>query len=446
MTAYYLLLWMSRFHSDPRIGVTLLNAGPLLITPVKLVGFLAVLVAMFAARPDGAAVRLRNPIAWIFPVYVVVPVIVTLFAGQPTPSNPISSLLSFYLMLVATRLLVTTDQRAFKSVRVLTLASAVGSLWIYRQHFLQHIDRPTGLEQDPNYEALTLVTALPLAIWMTRHEAAAWYRRVGALSAGLMGAGVVITQSRAGIIALGIMALATVLYSRRKIVTLALIGAATMLVLVLAPATLTQRFESVKLSGNATNGDEESTRVHFELAKAGLAMTIAHPISGIGLDRFKAEALGYNPVIYSIAARAYIAHDTYIQIAAEEGLPLLILFLIMIGLALHNLSVVRRNADRALRDLATAMQVGVVGFCIAAISVTAEYIFPFWIIVFMSCNLREISESARTLTGSERQRALDVAAVSSLDFSSRPGRTAAACRSGTLRSHSIHARASAGRC
>ena len=113
------------------------------------------------------------------------------------------------------------------------------------------MDRPPGLEQDPNYEALTLLTSLPLALWMARYEASTVYRRAGACSAGLLAAAVIITQSRAAIIALGAMTIAAVYYSRRKTRTMMMLALATILLLPLAPAGLTQRFHSVKLSGDA---------------------------------------------------------------------------------------------------------------------------------------------------------------------------------------------------
>lgn len=125
-----------------------------------------------------------------------------------------------------------------KVVRVTILASALASLWIYKQHFVQHLDRPAGLEQDPNYEALTLVTSIPLAIWMARHEIGRWWRHIGAGCAGLMGLGVALTQSRGGLIALGVMGLVMPPFTRRKIRTLALLAGAAILFAALAPAGL----------------------------------------------------------------------------------------------------------------------------------------------------------------------------------------------------------------
>jgi len=47
-----------------------------------------------------------------------------------------------------------------------------------------------------------------------------------------------------------------------------------------------------------------------------------------------------------------------------------------------------------MSQLALAMQIGLIGFSIGASSVTAEYVVPFWLIVFFSQNLREVAAAA----------------------------------------------------
>ena len=96
--------------------------------------------------------------------------------------------------------------------------------------------------------------------------------------------------------------------------------------------------------------------MHLELA-SGDAMIAAHPILGIGLDRFKADSLQYNPAIYSVSKSVYIAHDTYIQIAAEEGLPHACPLCSHDGGGIRNLSAVRRTGPPTLAALACAMQI-----------------------------------------------------------------------------------------
>jgi O-antigen ligase len=390
MIFYYSLLLMARFHSDPRFGAPLFYVGPVLATPVKFVGLFAVLVAMLSAPPAGRAPRIPNLLGILFLTFAILPLLIAFSFGWQISTDPISSLLSFGLLFVSTRLLITTEERLLKSVRVIVIASTLGSLWLYKQHFLMHISRPGGIEGDCNYEALTLVMDLPLAVWMVIHEHASHWRRIGYVSAIVNGVGIILTQSRAGLIALAVAGLTTVLYSRRKLFATLMVCAAVLLIVTFAPSSLFERFQNTSLNGAVLNGDEQSSRIHFELVKAGLTMIAAHPIFGVGLDRFKAVAPAYNPNLLQIARRSYIAHNTYVQIAAECGLPVFVIFLAMMATAMRNYGATRKLDRGAVSDLAFAMQVGLIGFCVAGASVTAGYVTTFWIFVFLSQNLREI--------------------------------------------------------
>ncbi len=421
MILYYILLVMTRFHFDPRVGKAFFDAGIVLVTPVKIVGLLTVLLALILPAPADAAPRLSSLQSVLFLLLATFPVLVTLAFRLPMPSMSISSLISFAFLMVATHLLVRTEDRMRKTVRVMILASALASLWLFKAHFLQHVDRPGGLEQDPNYEALTLVTGIPLAIWMVYHEVNHWWCYIGAGCAGLMGLGVVITESRAGLIALAVTAIITLVLARRKILTLALLAVIAIAVIGLAPSGLLDRFHGISISGTPANGDEESTRIHYELLKAGLSMIASHPLFGVGLDQFKSVAPDYNPNLNVIAGRSFIAHDTYIQVAAEGGLPTLALFLALIGLALLNCSATRRSTNPALADLGFAMQLGLLAYGVAAASVTAEYVITLWLIIFLSQNLREICTAtlASAQADSSRKTSPD---IRSLDGVARAGR------------------------
>ncbi len=422
MILYYLLLLMTRFHNDPRFGMVLLDAGIVVVTPAKVVGLFTVVVALLAPRPKDAAPRRANPLGVLWTAFAIVQVLGTIAFGLPIPSESISSLLSFTLMLLATRLLITTEDRMAKSVRMLVFASALASLWLYKEHFWQHFYRAEGVEQDANYEALTLVMSIPLAVWMARYETTRFWRLIAAGCALVMSGGLILTQSRAGLISVAVMGLAMVLYSRRKGATLAMLALAAVLAIEFAPAGLVDRFYHIKLNGAVTNGDDESSRVHFELLKAGLAMIRAQPLFGVGLERFWVEARNYNPELARLTKISYIAHDTYIQIGSESGLPALALFLSLMGLATLNCRAVRQRSSRSLSQLALAMQIGLIGFSIGALSVTAEYVVPFWLIVFFSQNLREIAEAAATEPALETTRADSRAGARRLELRQKPAR------------------------
>jgi O-antigen ligase len=391
MSLYYILLLLTRFHADPRVGMPLFYAGFVLVTPVKIVGLFAILAALMTPSPAGAAPRAGNLLGLVFFVFAALQILEVFVFSVPTPSGSIASLISIGLLLVATRVLISTEERMRKAVRVMILASAFASLWIYRQHFFQHMAPANGIEGDTNYESLTLVTGIPLAIWMVRYETGPWWRRIAAICTGLMAGGVLLTESRAGVIAAIVMGLVAVIVARRKVMTFGLLVFVLAAGVAVAPTGLASRFRSIKLEGPAADyGAEESTRIHLELAKAGLAMIETYPLTGVGLEQFKDSAPAYDPELLQVAGRRYLAHDTYIEIAAETGLPVLMLFLLIMAIAVFNCRAARRSANAPLARMATAMQLGLIGFSIAAASVTAEYVTTFWIVVFLSQNLREI--------------------------------------------------------
>jgi O-antigen ligase len=199
----------------------------------------------------------------------------------------------------------------------------------------------------------------------------------------------------------------------------------------MAPAGLKNRFHSIKFEGAATNGDEDSSRTHYELIRAGLAMIESNPLTGVGLERFKYVAPDYNRELLQVARRRYIAHDTYIQIAAETGLPVVILFLALMAAAFMNCRAVRRSGNAPFAAMATAIQFGLIGYGVAAASVTAEYVTTFWILVFLSQNLREVASSSAARDGHQAHRVREVITLAdALPRRGTLGRTAAAIGQG----------------
>jgi O-Antigen ligase len=391
MTLYYVLLFVTPFHSDPRLGVALFDPGGVLMaTPVRALGLLAVAAALLAPQAANNAPRLRNPLPWLFVPFALVPVIETVAFGLPAASGELGQLISAALFLIATRPLLRTRERMLNATRTLVVAFAFSSLWVYKQHFIQHVSRAYGVEGEANYEALMLLVSLPMAFWMWRHERSSLCRRIGLGCGLLLAGGVLLTESRAGIIAGGVIGLLAALRGRHKFLAVGLLGAAALIVSSYGPAGLTERFRSIQVSGEAANADEGSSRLHVELIKAGLNMMESHPVFGVGMGQFKAVAPLYNPEISRMIKGSYIAHDTFIQIGAECGIPELLLFIAMIGYALHNFQIGEQRSDKTLAALCAAMRLALIGVCAASLTQSVQ-LLPSWILIFLSQNLREVA-------------------------------------------------------
>jgi len=399
MSLLYLLFFLTPFHNDPRVGMVLWRAGALVVTPVKILGVITAAGALLTSPPRAAAQHPRSAVPALFLLFVVVPTSITLIRGLPAPKDSIGESIAAVLLFVATLPLVRTKQQLVNVVRALVLGFAFGSLWLYKEHFIEHEARAWGLEGDANYQALMLLLAFPLAFWMARSEESLWWRRIGLTCSALLAGGLVLTESRGGTAAAGGVGLLAALRSRRKVLGMMLLLAAAFLIFNFGP----QRFEDIKFSGTVERSQEFSPIIHVELAKAGLRMIAAHPIIGVGLGQFRAETVHYDPEILKLSRAHYLAHDNFIQIGAEAGIPALLLFLAMLGVGFRNARLAQRSFDHRLGTLGRAIEFSLIGISLTALSITVE-LLPFCIVILLSHRLREIA-AAGGVEGSAIQNA-----------------------------------------
>src|SRR5437879_4341501 len=109
MALYCLLLFMTPFHSDPRLGMTLMDiGGGMVITPVKILGLLVVTAAMLAPQAKDQVPPLRNLLVPVFLLFGVLPVFTILMYRLPIPTAAIAQLVSASFLLIATRAVVRT--------------------------------------------------------------------------------------------------------------------------------------------------------------------------------------------------------------------------------------------------------------------------------------------------------------------------------------------------
>jgi O-antigen ligase len=389
VTIYYLLLIFERFHDYPHLNSQLFNAGFIPVTITKLTGVAAVAAAMIMPQPTSQGKPARDALMPLFAAFALCPLLGTFALGLPLPAVSFSYLISLALLMVATRRLVCTPQRARNVIRASVLAAGIGAAWCYKQHFMEGAERAWGVGLDPNYEALSMVMMIPLAAWMGRAEGRLLWRTVGALTAVSLAGATFLTQSRGGLIALAVVGLAALLRARRRPAARCALLVAFGGLLALAPAGLWQRFESIKLSGSPLNGDETAAQARLELIVAGLSMVESHPLLGVGLDGFKAAAPSYDPRLRESGTQ-YIAHNTYLQVAAETGLPGLLLFVALMAAGFGNCRAAERCArDRALAGFTAAIRLALLAYVVAGFFLTAEFVVWYWLLIFLSGNLRE---------------------------------------------------------
>ena len=119
-----------------------------------------------------------------------------------------------------------------------------------------------------------------------------------------------------------------------------------------------------------------SARQRFDILKTGLHIAASHPILGVGVGCYREANARYAPELGE-----HDAHNTYLSLAAEMGLPGLLLWLGLVGSVLSHVR--RRRADLEA-DVSTVQVVwierAVIGFLVAGFfasyaGVTVFYLF-----------------------------------------------------------------------
>jgi O-antigen ligase len=392
VTLYYIFLFLVPFQEHPILGAQLFNLGQFPVTPLKLVGIPLVAAALLLPRPRDAAPRPGAGILLLFAAFALFQVVGTILSSASFPALDASTLLSFAILMFATNLLISTRHRLQMTIRTIVLVETFASTWMYKQYYIYHWPRPLGPSADPNYEALSLVMTVPLAIWLYRHEERDLWKRVGQICSPILAFAVFISQSRGGLLALVVMAALAWVNSRHKMRLVVGAAVAAALMVAISPKILT-RLQQTQIEGEAETGAGASSRARVELTRAGIHMMEAHPVFGIGLGQFKSVEFHYNPILISVEPSPHIAHDTYIQLGAEGGIPTLALYLAILGLTLATCRTSQKlpGVPEDIAALALSFQIGLIGIMVAQLFLSAQYIKEVWIFISLAPNLYAIS-------------------------------------------------------
>ncbi len=401
MTLYFIFLFLVPFQEHPILGAQLFHVGIFPVTPIKLVGIPQVAAALLLPRPRDAVPRRSAGIFLLFAAFASFQVLGTTLSSLSFPVADVSTLLSFAILMLATNLLISTQHRLQMTIRVIVLVETFASMWLYKQYYILHWPRPMGPSADPNYEALSLVMTVPLAIWMARYETRNLWKRLGWICAPILAFAVFVSQSRGGLLALMVMAALAWVNSPRKMRLMVGFAAAAAVILAISPGQMLKRIQQIQFQGQAETGAELSTRSRVELVRAGIRMMEAHPIVGIGLGQFKSVEFHYNPVLTDLEPDPKIAHIPYVQLGAEGGIPTLALYLAILLVTLSTCRRVQKAPGMPddMAALALSFQIGLIGIMVAQFFLTAQYIKEVWIFISLAPNLYAISLHAAAASG-----------------------------------------------
>ncbi len=321
---------------------------------------------------------------------------VTLSKTENLTFNPMFMYFNYLPLFFTTICVVDTYERLRNTLLAAIAGELLTSLYVIREFQASGgtILRPGYIAGDANYFATCLLLVLPMTAYFVKIKGSPWRRWFCAGSLVIMLVAFTLASSRGGLVGLCAVILYMIVCSgqaRRGAVAIAIL---LLPMLLFSPASPLQRML------HPDYGDYVGAQVRREFWSVGLDIISNHPLTGIGLGNFTAHSV-------SEVAEDFkgIACNTFLEVAAELGVPGFLAYCAVVTGALFSAGKLRsrgnRTGDIRLQYIGQAMQAGLLGFAAAAVFVSAEYQKPFWIMAALTATvptlLRDIRDESSNL-------------------------------------------------
>jgi len=313
-----------------------------------------------------------------------------------SPKDSLDTLTDTYLKTVIIFILmvnlIDTRQRIFSLWKLVVVCGAVFGLCAIKSYMkgeftdqgLRIEGLVGGMFENPNDLATALDLLLPLAIMLTllgKGLARLFYLACAAV----MAIGVLVTFSRGGflgLIAMGGLLLWKLGRGRRLKITLS----AALIFGVLLAATPGGYGTRLATIFNIEQDQTGSAQLRRELLERAATIAINRPVVGVGMGNFH---------IYSIQEK--VAHNAYLEIAAELGVIGLIAYLILILAPLRSLrrierqtAGIRSKSEREMYWLSVTIQATIIAYMVCSFFASIQYLWYLYYTAAYAVALRQI--------------------------------------------------------
>jgi putative inorganic carbon (HCO3(-)) transporter len=384
-----------------------LGAGATVAKPLGVVLAVAWAAAVLARRGSGSLLARDQPaIVWAVSALIVLAASSSLWA---TDFSQTRYQLQRLVLAAALLLVVYTATSTSAAFRTVIWAFLIGSVVTagYSIATGSYGHGRLGGIFDPNYFSAELIPAIVVSCFLLLTTTSVRIRAAAAVVLAVDTLGFALTQSRGGIVGLAVGLVAAVVLAGRArprvlAAVLVLCAIAIGYYLAYSPSHLRGSFSGSVATSSSGRSDEW---------RIALRMLRNHPLNGVGLGNYvvvepsyATQSINLN-FVRLVVTRPLVAHNSYLEVAAELGLGGIALFVTVLGLAL-------RRAGRALASLATSpdnlefyargLLAGALGMFVAYAFLSGQYEKQLWLVLGLVASIPAVAQGYEA-TKSARQ-------------------------------------------
>jgi O-antigen ligase len=353
--------------------------------------------------PRRRVTALRAPVA-----VLIMALTAMMILGLPTslwPGKGVSFILRDFSQTLVLFFVVAASIREFEDLDRLALGMLTGGVIYAGLAFVRHATlvngRLSSLEfYDANDFALLLAGTMPFAIYYMRPGIALWKRLYALGAMGLFMIMMIRSGSRGGFLAFAGVMLYTLLryHAIPARLRITAVTGGVLVLLVAGSSTYWEMMSTMLHPSQDYNMTSEGGRK--EVWTRGIGYMLSNPITGVGIRAFPQAEGMLSEVARERAEMGRgikwsVAHNSFVEVGAECGIPGLLLFVAILGAAGRSMTQVKPGRRRPwiTRDdqaYAQMLIASLIGFSIAGFFVSAEYFTFLYVVLALTVGLRTI--------------------------------------------------------
>jgi O-antigen ligase len=314
--------------------------------------------------------------------------------------------LSVGLVLFVITLLIGRELNLDLFAKFVTLSVTMTCMLAMFSSKYQDQGRAAGLLEDPNAFAMLIAFAVPLGLLLVVRSPKMLHRLFWGACCILLLGGMTKTESRSGLVVLFLSLVIGAWHYRTELARIrprhlgfAMLGIVLVIPLAIAvmPAGYVARIQSLSILSAGAKSQDESLGRRASYIVVGSQMIRENPLLGSGPGTFPlhyattgyAKAFSANRKVGDLYRRA---HNTYLEIFSELGIPAGLLFVGMLALGLYNLIRARRlwmqRNNREEADMMTHLAMSFLSLTLFLMFLSAPNQKYVWIMLALTSVLR----------------------------------------------------------